>query len=232
MDKSPREKRGAAPSCDAPSCVVVSDSVFVAGAISRSLRLPCSVLNLPHKVSDLPERATSAPTPALAVVVQPKGDALGSAVRALRRRWPHTRVLAVDLPNREEAILQALAADVDGIMLAEEPVRQLARAARAVLSGTFRSPPQLIRPFFNRLVRLRMGNDSGQGRPPVVRLTTREIEILGRLDLGDSNKAIAVGLHIEVQTVKNHITDMLRKLGVRSRYDAVRIAAQHLRRSV
>jgi two-component system nitrate/nitrite response regulator NarL len=62
----------------------------------------------------------------------------------------------------------------------------------------------------------------------VARLSARELEILRCIERGDSNKAIARQLNVELQTVKNHVTHVLHKLGVRSRYDAARFAAQHL----
>jgi DNA-binding NarL/FixJ family response regulator len=150
---------------------------------------------------------------------------VGRAVRPLRRCWPDIKVLVVGLPNQEDAILHSLAAHIDGIVLAEESLEQLAAAIRDVRANTFRSPPQLIRPLFNRLVRLPPPPNAAPWKPSINRLSTRELQVLAFIERGESNKAIAAQLFIEEHTVKNHVTQILRKLGVRTRYDAARIAA-------
>jgi DNA-binding NarL/FixJ family response regulator len=205
-------------------CVVVSDTIWLAEAITRSLELPCTgVLRLRQAAADLPHLLSVSRSPRLAIVVEPEGRALAPPVRVLRRRWPEIKVLVAGLPSKEDAILRAVAARVDGIVLAEESLDQLAEAMRVVLSGTFRSPPRLLRPLFNRLVGLSGVSDEEQ--PAITRLSAREVEVLGYIERGESNKAIAVQLFVEEQTVKNHVTQILRKLRVRTRYDAARIAA-------
>lgn len=82
-----------------------------------------------------------------------------------------------------------------------------------------------MRPFFQRLIQFRAAG----GRPvAVARLSARQVEILQYLARGQSNKEIAVAIHVEVQTVKNHVSDILRKLGVSNRFDAARLAAGQL----
>lgn len=61
---------------------------------------------------------------------------------------------------------------------------------------------------------------------PVVRLTQREVRMVGFLRRGLSNKEIAVELHLNVQTVKNHLHHVFKKLNVRTRHQAIKSAAQ------
>ena len=205
--------------------VVVCDNIWFGEAISQSLDLSCcAVLRLRHTETDLPRLLLASRSPKLAIIVASEEYSLAPSVRILRRRWPEIKVLVAGLSNHEDAILRAVAARVDGIVLAEETLEQLAAAVRVVLSDAFRSPPQLIRPLFNRLARLILPKAGRQ--PPIVRLSAREVEILRHIELGESNKAIAAQLFVEEQTVKNHVTKILRKLGVRTRYGAARVAAE------
>src|SRR5207253_197635 len=70
-------------------------------------------------------------------------------------------------------------------------------------------------------------SESESGEPIFAPLTGREMEILDRIARGDSNKEAAVSLSISDQTVKNHMTSILRKLSVNDRTQAVVYAARH-----
>lgn len=220
------ERAASGPS--AAACVVVSDSMWVGEALSRYLELPCSEVLRLRSCPDRLHLVRLGRPPKLAIIVENDARAASAAVRAIRRRWPEIRVLAVGVRNQEDAILRAVAAGVDGIVLDEESLDQLAQAARDVMAGVFRTPPQLIRPFFNRLVRLRLpaGKKETRAAPALVRLSARELDVVRCVERGATNKDIAIKLGIEVQTVKNHVAQILRKLRVRTRYDAARIAAE------
>lgn len=167
--------------------------------------------------------------PELAIVIEAEIGATLTAIRALKQRWHDTRVLVIGTSDREDAVLGCVAAGADGVMAPDESHKQLKQATRQVLANAFRPPPNVVRPFFDRLVRLDAKSSGHGGKLGVTRLSAREIEILKHVARGETNKDIASRLSIEEQTVKNHITRILRKLGVRSRYDAARIAAEHVR---
>jgi DNA-binding NarL/FixJ family response regulator len=151
---------------------------------------------------------------------------LTSAVHLLKGRWPQARTLLVGLANQEDSIIGSVAAGADGIVLDEESFEELEQAIPAVRAGSFRPPPKLVRPLFDRLVWLegrsrKVGND-----PRLARLTTREREILAHVAPGEANKQIAAELHVEEQTIKNHLQRMFRKLNVHTRADAARVWLQ------
>ncbi|MFI5397561.1 MAG: LuxR C-terminal-related transcriptional regulator [Candidatus Binatia bacterium] len=161
--------------------------------------------------------------PKLAIVVGPDATATVAAIRSLKHRWHGIRVLVVGATDEEDAVLSCIAAGADGLVGPDESLEQLEQAVRDVLANGFRLPPRLARPLFDRLIRLDPKSRQ-QGRPLVTRLSAKEVEILRCLARGMSNKGIANELRMEVQTVKNHVTDIHRKLGVHSRFDAVRVA--------
>jgi DNA-binding NarL/FixJ family response regulator len=114
-------------------------------------------------------------------------------------------------PRERKVALQALRAGAHGILAVEPGAEQLAAAVTSVFHGLAVIPagmPQLL----ERPAAL---------APPLEPLTPRELEILGLLAGGDSNKTIAARLSISVHTVKFHISSILAKLGVASRTEAV-----------
>jgi len=210
------------------SSLVLCAITAVAEAVVDSLGLRrFHVVRIKNSTAAL-KTAASADLPRLAIVIESEAAVVVSTIQTLKRRWPRIKVVAVGLPNTEESLMRVIRSGVDGIVLAEEPLDQLARACLDVLGDNIRLPPQAVRPLFDRLVRLDQPIDKGQRSAPFVRLSGREVEILNCLERGESNKAIATELHIEVQTVKNHINQILRKLDVHSRFDAARLGASHL----
>jgi DNA-binding NarL/FixJ family response regulator len=199
--------------------------VLVCRAIVHDVGAPQDAARCVKGVSDdLGGPAWTVARRELAIVIESDVTAAVVAVAAVKRRWPHVRVLVVGLSNREDAVLRCADAGADGVVSRDESADQLIEAAREILMGAFRRPQRPARPLFDRLVRVGPEGCSGHGRPWVTRFSTREIQVLECLARGSSNKDIAGELHVELQTVKNHIGHILRKLGVHSRFDAVRVA--------
>lgn len=108
-----------------------------------------------------------------------------------------------------------------GVVVAHEPLAALAEALVAVHSGDLRVPPPLA--HLDRLIRVETKRETFRGGP-LVRITTRERQILDLVASGKQNKEIAIELGIELQTVKNQVFRLFRKLGVSNRADAARLA--------
>lgn len=196
------------------SSLVLCQSVAVAQAMTAALRLQrAQVIEL----TDLAGVPWWGSAPELAVVIEWDANAAASALRMLKRRRPSIKILVVGLPNREEALLRGFAAGADGVVVGAESLDHVVQAARDVLAGGIRRLPQVFRPLVNRLVWLQSRGRHATRGPLVTRLSTREGEIFARLATGQNNKDIALGLHLEVQTVKNHVTRILRKLHLPAR---------------
>ncbi len=206
--------------------LVLSNNTAVAQAIIASLSLRrTQALKLCPPLDAMLSAAPCVKAPQLAIVMESDIDTVVAAIRALKHRWHWIKILVGGLPNQEESILRAFAAGAHGVVLDAEPLDQLAQAVQEVLADRYRPPPQLIRPFFERLFQLESAALGTTRLPPLTRLSGREVEVLNSLAQGQSNKAIAAQVHIEVQTVKNHLSQIFRKLGVHSRFDAGRVAA-------
>lgn len=125
--------------------------------------------------------------------------------QSVRRRFPRTRIVVVAAVPTPVEVREALAGDIDGVVLKDEVERSLALAVRVVCSG------QIVLP--------------GSLRPSVIKpsLSTREKQALAMVVMGFTNQEIARRLHVTESTVKSHLSSAFKKLGVRSRAEASQV---------
>lgn len=209
--------------------LVLSEFTGVAQSIIRSLELQRGTAGrLGSSLARSIDGGSECARPQLAIVIESDAAAAVTAIRNLKHRWRDVRVLVYGAADEEDAVLNCVAAGADGLVASDEPLEQLGQAVCDVLSNGFHLPPRLVRPLFDRLIRLDPKSRQ-RGRPRVAGLSARQIEVLAHVARGESNKEVALGLHVEEQTVKNHVRDILRKLGVRSRDDAARAAPWYVK---
>jgi two-component system NarL family response regulator len=134
------------------------------------------------------------------------------AVEQIRHEFAAARIIVLTTFDGDEDIYRALQAGARGYLLKGMFGDELMDAIRAVHSGKSRIPPIVA----ERLAE-RMGGPS---------LTSRELEVLELIVLGNSNKEIGGELAISEATVKTHVNSILDKLGVTDRTQAVRTALQ------
>lgn len=137
------------------------------------------------------------------------------ATAAIRAEFPQARVIAISTYYGDEDVYRALQAGARGYLVKDVRREELLEAVRAVHRGQRRLPPQVAEQLAERL--------------PHSELSPRETEVLKLIVGGLSNREIAGELHISEITVKIHVTNILGKLGVRDRTQAVSAA---LRRGI
>ncbi|MFA5595486.1 MAG: response regulator transcription factor [Trueperaceae bacterium] len=132
------------------------------------------------------------------------------ATRAIRRDHPEVEVVALTSVLEDRLVIDVVEAGASGYMLKETRPDELFEAVRAAARGEVRLDPRAQQ----RLVR--------EVRAPEVReaLTDRELEVLKLVAVGASNKGVAQQLGISEATVKSHVSNMLSKLGLKSRTQA------------
>jgi DNA-binding NarL/FixJ family response regulator len=140
----------------------------------------------------------------------------------------HLRELQPDLPvivftafDTDERIVGAVQAGARGYLLKGAPRAQIFEAIRVVSQGG-----SLLQPVVASKLLRHVSDQAQEDRPSPKALTEREIEVLGLLAQGRTNKEIALELVITERTVKFHVSSILRKLGAGNRTEAVTIAAQ------
>ena len=129
------------------------------------------------------------------------------------------RVLVLTTFDLDEYVYDALQAGASGFLLKDAPPQALFEAVRVVAAGDALLAPRITRRLIAEFARLRPPQRT---RPEDLdALTRREIEILGLVAAGLSNHEIADRLVLSNETVKTHVSHILRKLGLRDRAQAV-----------
>jgi two-component system nitrate/nitrite response regulator NarL len=141
-----------------------------------------------------------------------------------RERWPEAKVIAVGLAREDEKIVDFIEAGAGGYVLEGSTPEDLVAAIRAAQQGLAPCSPRVVASVLARISELSRRGEPVAAAAEVEPLTLREREILALLANGLGNKDIGRGLHITVQTVKNHVHRILEKLRVHRRRDAVRLA--------
>ena len=134
------------------------------------------------------------------------------------RRLPRQRVLILTTFGLDEYIVLALRAGASGFLLKDAPTERVVEAVRAVAAGDAVLSPTVTRQLLDQVAR-RL--PAPVGTPELAALTEREHEILLLLAAGLSNAEIATALVVADATVKTHVSNVLGKLGLRDRVQAV-----------
>lgn len=151
--------------------------------------------------------------------------------RLIKHRIPDAGIIIFANYEEEEQLFQAMKVGASAYCLRDVAPETLVDIVRRVKQGEYlMSDSVLERPQVTERVlrQFRQMSSSRVGMEPLfVPLSGREVEILDYIARGHSNKAIAKALSISDQTVKNHITSVLRKLAVNDRTQAVIYALRH-----
>ena len=143
-----------------------------------------------------------------------------------RERFPEAQVMVLGLEREDESVLEFIEAGAAAYLLKSATPAQLIEALRFLRDGQVLSSPRIAAAVLERIAVLEKDRPSPPPPPSCGPLTAREIETLTLMARGLRNKEIARALHITVQTVKNHVHNILEKLQVHRRRDAVRIACE------
>jgi two-component system nitrate/nitrite response regulator NarL len=150
------------------------------------------------------------------VLLDSRAGGNAGAARDLLDSAPRARVVALATPESEEDIIALAEAGVLGYVTRDESLVDLVTTIESVARGEMACSPWMATVLVRRVQAL-----AAERPRPTQRLTAREAEILELIAQGLSNKEIAARLYIEVTTVKNHVHNILEKLGVSRREEAV-----------
>jgi DNA-binding NarL/FixJ family response regulator len=143
-----------------------------------------------------------------------------AATRRLRVEQPGVRVLALTTFDDEEDVFAALRAGAVGYLLKDVSSERLVEALLAAARGESVLQPSVAAKVVARFARMADDEPASRPQPLVVPLSDRELEVLRLLAEGASNREIAAALFLAEGTVKNHVTNVLAKLGARDRTQA------------
>jgi DNA-binding NarL/FixJ family response regulator len=132
------------------------------------------------------------------------------------------RILILTTFDLDDYVYDALCAGASGFLLKDVTAERLFDAVRVVAAGEALLAPNVTRRLISEFARLRPGRAASAGPDAALAvLTPRETEVLSLVAEGLSNQQIAVRLVVTEETVKTHVSRVLRKLGLRDRTQAV-----------
>lgn len=138
-----------------------------------------------------------------------------TATQEIKARRPETQILVLTTYDSDSDILRAVEAGATGYLLKDAPREELYEAVRAASQGKVLFAPAVADKLMRRIREPRRDT-----------LSHREIEVLGFVSRGLSNKEIARSLHVSEATIKTHLIHAFKKLDVEDRTAAVTVALE------
>ncbi len=142
------------------------------------------------------------------------------ATAHIKDELPHVKILMLTISDEEADLYEAIKAGASGYLLKEIPIEEVADAIRSVWAGQSRISPSMASKLLNEFAAMTKASAEKPEVPPP-KLTDREMEVLKLVAKGMNNRDIAKELYISENTVKNHIRNILEKLHLHSRMEAV-----------
>ncbi len=141
----------------------------------------------------------------------------GEVAREILERRPATRIVVLTALSEEADVTEALDAGACGFLAKDTPIEDIVGALRAVVSGAAWLSPRAAEVILRRARRVEL---PGPDLEPTVELSSREFDVLRLIARGMDNADIAATLAISPATAKNHVSNILAKLGLPSRVQA------------
>ena len=148
---------------------------------------------------------------------------IAGTIRRIKIKCPGVRIVVLSLVGDRDTFLGAVRAGAEGFLIKDTPAEEVVSAIRQVAEGGSVISPALTGVLLREFRRL---SSLQEGVPPVG-LTLREIQLLRLVATGLSNKEIAEALRLAESTVKNRLSLLFEKLGVKDRTQAAIYALMH-----
>jgi DNA-binding NarL/FixJ family response regulator len=146
------------------------------------------------------------------------------ATRAIKARWPVARVVMLTAVKDDETVLESIQAGADGYLTKDRAADDVVQAVRAAYAGETLLPRSVILEIARRVAAAKA---KGDDRRMIEPLTPRELEVLRALTDGLSTPEICEKLYIAPNTLRTHVQNIMGKLRVHSKLEAVAFALKN-----
>jgi two-component system, NarL family, nitrate/nitrite response regulator NarL len=146
------------------------------------------------------------------------------ATRAIKARWPSARVVMLTAVQDDETVLESIQAGADGYLTKDRAVDDVVATVRSARAGETLLPRSVILGIAQRVAGAR---DRHAERAPIEPLTARELEVLQALAEGMTTPDICAKLFISRNTLRTHVQNIMMKLHVHSKLEAVTVGLRH-----
>jgi DNA-binding NarL/FixJ family response regulator len=143
------------------------------------------------------------------------------ATRSIKTRWPSAKVIMLTAVSDDETMLDSIQAGADGYLTKDRASDDVVSAVRAAHAGEILLPRSVV---FEIAQRVGLSRRQAVASRSVEQLTPREMEVLGALAQGLSSREICDRLFIAPNTLRTHVQNIMSKLRVHSKLEAVALA--------
>lgn len=166
--------------------------------------------------------SSAAPDVVLLDVRMPKGAGI-PACKAIKEQVPSAKIIMLTVSDEEGDLYEAVKSGASGYLLKDSSIEEVAQAVRVVSDGQSLISPSMAVKLMEEFKQM-----STVERTPVpnLKLTDRELQVLRAVATGINNREVAKKLGISENTVKNHMRNILEKLQLHSRMEAVMYAVR------
>lgn len=215
------------PKSDSIRIVIADDHRAFAEALAATMRMEkdLSIVAVVHDGEAAIEVALNKEPDVVVMDLQMPGVDGIAATRRIKEAHPETHVVILSASEGEYERARALDAGAEGYLSKERSVKDVTSSVRDVSRGKNLVSPEEARRILAHL-RKRRERDSAE-RERVARLTPRETEILQGLADGLSTERLALKLEISRNTLRTHVQNILFKLRVHSKVEALALAIRH-----
>jgi two-component system NarL family response regulator len=166
--------------------------------------------------------AATAPDVVLLDVRMPKRSGLQACIR-IKEQVPSAKIVMLTVSDEEGDLYEAVKNGASGYLLKDSSIDEVAQAIRVVAEGQSLISPSMAAKLIDEFKEM---SRSDREQVPTPRLTERELEVLRLVAKGLNNREAAKELFISENTVKNHVRNILEKLQLHSRMEAVMYAVR------
>jgi DNA-binding NarL/FixJ family response regulator len=202
---------------------ILTDALTMVVERDDDLELIAPAVHDPERAVEL---ARTEPPDVVLMDIEFKGGMSGiEATRKIKEASPSTKVVIMTAHDDERLLVEAVEAGASGFLGKDEPADEVLRAAKAAAEGEVLIDPAMLARLLHQVTKEREQKREVQAL--FATLTDREWDILRHLAKGRKNDDVAATLFISPQTVHTHVRNLLGKLRVHSKLEAVALAVRH-----